>query len=120
MGNNPWAKLSKGGRVELNLLKNFGIDSSNGDRAKRLELYMKRVHSHAVSLKEKFGSRVRIVFLEDLNKKGNAILKSLGLQQQWDGSLGSNARGESRLFKVQAASMKRSMKTKAMKRSIIP
>ena len=118
LGNNPWAKLPKGGRAELDLLKNFGIDSSNGDRAKRLELYMKRVHSHTVSLKKKFGSRARIVFLNDLNKKGNAILKSLGLQQPWDDSLGSNARGESRLFNVQAASMQRSMNTKAMKRSM--
>ena len=90
-----------GGLVEMHQMRNLGISAADGDRERRLGMMMDHVHTEAKRLLAIYGpKRVMIVFLDQLDKKGKMILKTLGLKQTWKGKLGRNASNESRLFKM--------------------
>ena len=115
-----WVKsvlsVGAGGLVEMHQMRNLGISAADGDRERRLGMMMDHVHKEAKRLRAIYGpTRVKIVFLDQLNTQGNIILKTLGLKQTWKGYTGRNAVNESRLFKIQDQAKKERAKARVIK-----
>ena len=88
----PWVHSvmsnCRGGRAEMNMLRNFGISAAtHGDREKRLLAYLQQVTRAAERLKTKFHRRVLIIELSELNVMGGALLRALDLESTWDSTI---------------------------------